>query len=382
MHSSLYREWLNESSEGVDDSGFLIEVDANQVHALAAHLKKYKLRARVRIRVVDVGEWEVWSAWRRDNEARTESRQTSSSPAADEVAEEEADADASMEIGCVDRRAPGMGHRVLLRGSTAKDTDKASHRLRTAGERVSVENYEVHRILLGVAEGQAEIVRETALPLESNMDYMGGIDFRKGCYVGQELTIRTRHTGVVRKRILPVMLDSRSDVGGAIFPPPTRLDYMPAGSREAQSPSLPAPLLLPPRGANIAQADGRGRSAGKWLSGIGNIGLALCRLEVMTDVGPGQTEFKIVWGQEEGAAGEGRNGEREGWGGGQGERKGLESAEREGNGIEAGGWDRKGAEAENKTLEGEAALKNNEVRVTAFIPSWHRDRERDRDRKQ
>ena len=48
-------------------------------------------------------------------------------------------------------------------------------------------------------EGQIEIPKETALPLESNIDIMGGIDFRKGCYVGQELTIRTHHTGVVRE---------------------------------------------------------------------------------------------------------------------------------------------------------------------------------------
>lgn len=336
-HSSRYREWLNGSSEGGDDAGFLIEVDADQVRALAAHLKKYKIRARVRIRVVEDGEWEVWSAWRGDDGMTTDSRHSSSSPpaAAKKVAEEEADADLSTEIGCVDRRAPGMGHRVILPASKAKDTDKASHRLRTAGEKVSVESYEVHRILLGVAEGQAEIVRETALPLESNMDYMGGIDFRKGCYVGQELTIRTRHTGVVRKRILPVMLGPRSDSSGAIFPPPTRLEYKPANDRGVQPPSLAAQLLLPPRGANIAQADGRGRSAGKWLGGVGNIGLALCRLEVMTAGAPVEPEFKIAWEREE--------------------------------------RDPREAEEGNERPEGGKGMmsQNSEVRVTAFVPSWH-----------
>lgn len=333
-HSSRYREWLNESSERADDAGFLVEVDADQVLALAAHLKKHKLRARVRIRVVEDGEWEVWSAWRRDDGMRAESGYSSSAPpAADKVVEDGTGADASMEIGCIDRRAPGMGHRVILPGSTAKDTDKASHRLRTAGEQVSVESYEVHRILLGVAEGQAEIVRETALPLESNMDYMGGIDFRKGCYVGQELTIRTRHTGVVRKRILPVMLYFCSNSSGAMIPAPTTLQYTPAGGTGLLSRSIPAPLQLPPRGANITPAGVRGRSAGKWLGGIGNIGLALCRLEVMTHGGPGKDEFKIVWESAEGGVGKE-------WGGG-GTQNGMS--------------------------------KNNDVRVTAFLPSWHRD---------
>lgn len=367
VHSPRYREWLSGSSEGADDPGFLIEVDANEVRALAAHLKKYKLRARVRIRVVEYGEWEVWSAWRGDDGIRAEpGHSLSAPPPVDEVAEEEKDADVSMEIGCVDRRAPGMGYRVILPGSTAKETDKASHRLRTAGEQVSVQSYEVHRMLLGVAEGQAEIVRETALPLESNMDYMGGIDFRKGCYVGQELTIRTRHTGVVRKRILPVMLDSRSNSSGVPSPLPTRLEYKSAGDTGVLSPSIPAPLQLPPRGTNITPANGRGRSAGKWLGGIGNIGLALCRLEVMTPAGPAQNELKIVWGSEEGAAGKGRGGEL-------GERRGGEGAEMEQKGLESNEDDQKGSK--------DGMSKSNEVRVTAFIPSWHKDREQERSSK-
>lgn len=373
-HSSRYRKWLNGSSKEADDPGLLIEVDANEVRALAAHLKKYKLHADVRIRVVEDGEWEVWSAWRGNDGMRAESGHPQSVlPAADEVAEEETDADASMEIGCVDLRAPGMGHRVILPGSAGKDTDKASHRLRTAGEKVSVESYQVHRILLGVAEGQAEIVRETALPLESNIDYMGGIDFRKGCYIGQELTVRTRHTGVVRKRILPVMLDSRSNGGGTISPPPARLEYKPAGGTGVLSPSTSAPLQLPPRGADITQANGRGRSAGKWLSGIGNIGLAICRLEVMTGGRPGQTEFKIAWGSEEGVAGEGRKGV----GGGRGERKGVESAEMEQRGLEGREGDQRGLEGRegNQNSTEDSMSKTNEVRVTAFIPSWHKDRE-------
>ncbi|WAQ87698.1 hypothetical protein PtA15_8A604 [Puccinia triticina] len=44
------------------------------------------------------------------------------------------------------------------------------------------------------------------LPFEANLDYHHGVDFRKGCYVGQELTARTYHTGVIRKRMVPVTI--------------------------------------------------------------------------------------------------------------------------------------------------------------------------------
>ena len=65
-------------------------------------------------------------------------------------------------------------------------------------------DYHLRRTLLGIPEGADDIQLGVSLPLESNLDYMSGVDFRKGCYLGQELTIRTYHKGVTRKRIVPV----------------------------------------------------------------------------------------------------------------------------------------------------------------------------------
>lgn len=124
-------------------------------------------------------------------------------------------------------------------------------------------------------EGAHDIVEGVALPAESCIDYMGGINFRKGCYLGQELTVRTHHLGVVRKRILPVQvyaLDSR--------PPPKTLEYDPQ-----------ARPLLPDVVLDVNALGAAGRKAGRWLGGVGNVGLALCRLETM--VGAEEREFGV-----------------------------------------------------------------------------------------
>ena len=54
----------------------------------------------------------------------------------------------------------------------------------------------------GIAEGQ-EIINK--IPLECNLDLLNYISFTKGCYVGQELVARTKHKGLIRKRILPFL---------------------------------------------------------------------------------------------------------------------------------------------------------------------------------
>jgi folate-binding Fe-S cluster repair protein YgfZ len=102
--------------------------------------------------------------------------------------------------------------------------------------------------------------------MNSNLDIMGGIDFKKGCYVGQELTIRTHHTGVVRRRILPVCLYPSSTT------PPEKISY-----------DANTTLTLPSRNQEIKIQGKRGKP-GKWINGVGNVGLAMCRLELMTDL--------------------------------------------------------------------------------------------------
>ena len=89
-------------------------------------------------------------------------------------------------------------------------------RLGEAGERhycksapqITQDDYAQHRISLGLPEGGVDFQFGDAFPHEALMDQFGGVDFQKGCYVGQEVVSRMQHRGTARKRILKVHSDS------------------------------------------------------------------------------------------------------------------------------------------------------------------------------
>lgn len=66
------------------------------------------------------------------------------------------------------------------------------------------EQYHAHRIDLAVPEGGKDFAYNDAFPHETLMDQLHGVDFRKGCYVGQEVVSRMQHRGTARTRIVPV----------------------------------------------------------------------------------------------------------------------------------------------------------------------------------
>lgn len=263
---------MDAASEG---ESFLVEVDADQAARLEKHFKRYKLRAKFDVRLLPPGEVTVWHGWPDQNVDGKDFLQLDQPP---------------MSL-LTDPRAPGLGYRMLTMGEKEPvvDLPRIGAGSGNAGggggggeEDEGEAAYRVRRYLFGVPEGQQELLREKALPLEGNLDVMGGVDFRKGCYVGQELTIRTKHRGVVRKRVLPVMLYGGQGGNGG---PPTTLEYQPGlidgGGVDAAD---------IPTDTSIGRVGKKGRSAGKWLRGVGNIGLALSRLEIMTDVVlPGET---------------------------------------------------------------------------------------------
>ena len=110
------------------------------------------------------------------------------------------------------------------------------------------EDYDRHRLVLGLPDGSRDIAVERGFLLESNLDALAGVDFDKGCYVGQELTARTRYRANLRKRLVPV----------AVRGP------------------------MPPPGAPVMQA---GRPVGELRSGRDGRALALLRLDAVTASG-------------------------------------------------------------------------------------------------
>jgi folate-binding protein YgfZ len=92
-----------------------------------------------------------------------------------------------------------------LAGETAVDL---------GAELVESSAYEAHRIALGVPRGGLDFIYGDAFPHESDMDQFGGVDFDKGCFVGQEVVSRIEHRGTARTRIVPVAFDGFAPEAG------------------------------------------------------------------------------------------------------------------------------------------------------------------------
>ncbi|WVR03195.1 hypothetical protein IAU60_000186 [Kwoniella sp. DSM 27419] len=262
---------------------YLVTHESPDDHPAPLHtlLPPFKLRAKVKIRDV-TEEWDAYSAWGDADDVRGKGKQPirtwklGSGGAAESQWSWDGDARGAElgegEVGCWDLRAGwgGLGRQVLV--SKGKKPSLSS-----SFDDAAVDEYHLRRMLLGVPEGPEEIVPGSALPLESCMDIHGGVDFRKGCYLGQELTVRTYHTGATRKRILPVRLIPLNQGGSlADFLPPSS----PSTSASQTLASSPGPLEItyhPPESA----ASKKARSAGRILAlQQGSIGLGLVRLEM------------------------------------------------------------------------------------------------------
>jgi len=95
-----------------------------------------------------------------------------------------------------DPRLPALGERILLPAGTSL----GNLGCRPAGE----DEYHAHRIALGVPEGGRDYAFGDAFPHEAMFDQLAGVDFNKGCFVGQEVVSRMEHRGTARKRIFGV----------------------------------------------------------------------------------------------------------------------------------------------------------------------------------
>lgn len=319
MYDILIYPYIPRSPE--EKSGYIVEYDPRAASAgetstsaqqaspkhptptIISMMKRYILRSKVRVR--DVSEnWDIWAIWGSSlpqsvkDIARPDDWKWGRSGAVEPIyhdaeraplnrvetqswllgQDSQSGPPATEAIWMVDRRAPGMGIRALLpKGVKPTSSDNVA----------SSDEYTLHRIKLGVPEGVDDIPTQDSFPMDANMDMMGGVDFRKGCYVGQELTVRTYHTGVVRKRVVPVTLESQSHESSS-------------SSGEANSADPSSVVTPPPQTAVQASwlsesPKPRPRAPGKLLSSTPDgYALALLRLEALKAAEGGEMRLFVT----------------------------------------------------------------------------------------
>jgi folate-binding protein YgfZ len=99
--------------------------------------------------------------------------------------------------------------------------------------------YDRLRLGLGIPDGSRDLVLDKSILLESGFDELNGVDWDKGCYIGQELTARTKYRGLIKKRLFPVRIDGPAPEPGAIV----TLDGHEAGEMRSSSDGMGLALL-------------------------------------------------------------------------------------------------------------------------------------------
>jgi tRNA-modifying protein YgfZ len=178
----------------------LLETEAARLPALLQRLTMYKLRAKVDIADVS-GDFGVVAL-----------------PGGDGVAAFDLPGRAGAAIALddgvvfVDPRLCALGARALLpRGSVQMSL--AAKGLMPVG----LESYSALRLGLGVPEGSDDLAVDRATLLESGFEELNGVDFKKGCFVGQELTARMKYRGLVKKRLMPITFEGVPPAPGSVI---------------------------------------------------------------------------------------------------------------------------------------------------------------------
>ena len=121
------------------------------------------------------------------------------------------DGSGSTEYGLIypDPRLPALGQRVMLPPHLAKEAAAD-----LGAEPMEAAAYEAHRIAQGVPRGGLDFIYGDAFPHETDMDQLAGVDFDKGCYVGQEVVSRMEHRGTARNRVVLVAVEGFAPEAG------------------------------------------------------------------------------------------------------------------------------------------------------------------------
>jgi tRNA-modifying protein YgfZ len=164
--------------------GFLFDCPRALAQALADKLGFYKLRAKVTVENLS-DNFGVLAAW-------------------------DGDPSVISDLAFADPRSAALGWRILVPGQLAQKVADL-----IGADLVDHAAYDAHRIATGVPRGGLDFMYGDAFPHETNMDRLHGVDFEKGCYVGQEVVSRMQHRGTARTRTLRVLVDGAAPEPGA-----------------------------------------------------------------------------------------------------------------------------------------------------------------------
>ena len=131
-----------------------------------------------------------------------------------------------------DPRHPALGARVV--GVSAEQALGAAGAVQAPRA-----EYDALRLSHGIPDGRRDLVPERSYLLENGFDELNGVDFEKGCYVGQEVTARMKHRNLVRKRLVPVRIDGAAPAPGT----PIRRDGAEVGEMRSSAGALGLALL-------------------------------------------------------------------------------------------------------------------------------------------
>jgi folate-binding protein YgfZ len=206
-------KWLADFFMFADGDALLLECDAGQAAMVAQRLARFRLRADV---AVAADTRAVYAGW-------------------DGVAPE------GQGVSAPDPRLPEAGFRLLAAGPVAANA--------------TFEDWDRHRLALGLPDGPRDLDVDKTVLLEAGFDELGGVSWTKGCYMGQELTARTRYRGLIKRRLLPVHAEA----------------------------------ALPPHGTRVLCGD---REVGELRSSRDGVGLAVVRLDAVS--GPLTAEGSVL----------------------------------------------------------------------------------------
>ena len=168
-------KWLADFFVFADADALLLDCEAAQIPMLIQRLSRYRLRMKASLRAVP--ERLVHVAW-------------PVRPAVDGIV-------------APDPRLPDFAWRIITDQPLAANA--------------TPDDWDRYRLEAGLPDGSKDLEADRSVLLEAGFDELGGVSWSKGCYMGQELTARTKYRGLVKRRLVPVTIDGPVPPAGSVI---------------------------------------------------------------------------------------------------------------------------------------------------------------------